>query len=521
MSFALCLLKKQIFKIKAKAMKKLIYTFIAVLLTAAWSIAGANAYQSEYLGLPGDNLNLYAVMKLFHESETLEGFERDLNDPNSMINNLDLNGDNMIDYISVHDYVDGNVHNIVLRANLNRNVSQDVAVFIVQQFNNGSVHIQLIGDEALYGKNYIVEPIVDEHYAETPNPGYLGTPTVRTNVTVVRTTPYQIAAWPVIRFIYAPRYVTWRSAWYWGYYPTYWKPWRPHYWHYYYGYHSHWNTFYHTHFHYTVKPRYARYNDYYYSKVRVYSPTVIVRINKGKYNYTYSRPEQKSEGEALYARRNPAQTTVVRESNAVSASGRRNTSTGVTERTATTKAAETRSSAALRTGTMKTPPVQNTEATRKATYSSATNRRSSNSTISGRTRETPKATPAKRAVQTTTTRERNTVTKGAQAPAAQQKTTTRQRSVTQPRQATQQRTTTQPRTAPQQRSVTKPRQTATKSAQTAAPRQSSGTVTSGSRTTTKRSSAVQSRTTTGSTKSATAPGSRSAKRSTSSSSSRR
>ncbi len=32
-------------------MKKLIYTFIAVLLTAARSIAGANAYQSEYLGL--------------------------------------------------------------------------------------------------------------------------------------------------------------------------------------------------------------------------------------------------------------------------------------------------------------------------------------------------------------------------------------------------------------------------------------------------------------------------------------
>ncbi len=34
----------------------------------------------EYLGLPGDNLNLYAVMQLFQDSKTLEDFERDLND---------------------------------------------------------------------------------------------------------------------------------------------------------------------------------------------------------------------------------------------------------------------------------------------------------------------------------------------------------------------------------------------------------------------------------------------------------
>jgi hypothetical protein len=497
-------------------MKKLIYTFITALLTAAWSIAGANAYQSGYLGLPGDNLNLYAVMKLFQESETLESFERSLNDPNSMINNLDLNGDNMIDYISVHDYVDGNVHNIVLRANLNRNVSQDVAVFVVQQFNNGSVHIQLIGDEALYGKNYIIEPIVDEYYAETPNPGYLGTPTVRTNVTVVRTTPYQIAAWPVVRFIYAPSYLVWRSAWYWGYYPTYWKPWRPYYWHYYYGYHSHLNTFYHTHFHYTVTPRYARYTDFYYTNVRVYSPTVIVRVNEGKYNYTYSRPEQKAEGEALYARRNPVETTVARESTAVSASGRRNTSTGVTERAATTNAAETRTSATLRSAAAGAPATQSTEAARRSTSTSATDRRTSTTPVTGQTREATQATPANRAVQPANKREVNTATKSAQTPATQPRTTTQQSPATPQRQVTQQRAATQPAPATQQRTVTQPRQTA-KPAQTTAPRQSTGTVTTGSRATTQRSTTVQSRTT----KSTTAPAGSSATRSTTSSSSRR
>lgn len=287
-------------------MKKLIFTPILALLIAAGTTASAQDFPEEYLGLPGDNLNLYAVMKLFQESETLEGFERSLNDENSRINNLDLNGDNLIDYITVHDYVDGDVHTIVLRVALSRNEFQDVAVFTVQKFRDGSVNIQLVGDEALYGKNYIIEPI----YNETPNPGYTGraSATRRVNVTVVRTTPYEVAAWPVITYIYSPRYVVWRSAWYWGYYPSYWRPWRPYYWHYYYGYHYNWYHYYYNHYHYWPHYRYPRYTAYYYTTVRVHSTVVVNNVRDGYYRTTYSRPEQRREGEALFTRVNPDQT---------------------------------------------------------------------------------------------------------------------------------------------------------------------------------------------------------------------
>src|SRR4030042_3778563 len=166
-------------------MKKFIITSVLAVLVAFGATVMAQNYPDEYLGLPGDNLNLYAVMKLFQESETIEAFERNLNDENSRINNLDLNRDNMVDYITVSDYVDGNVHTIVLRTALSRTESQDVAVFTVEQLRNGEVRLQLIGDEALYGRNYIIEPI----YAETPNPGYMGTVS-RSNVTVVTTTYY-------------------------------------------------------------------------------------------------------------------------------------------------------------------------------------------------------------------------------------------------------------------------------------------------------------------------------------------
>lgn len=46
------------------------FFFLAVLGSASF----AQTASEEKLNLPGDNLNLYAVMNLFRESETLEGF---------------------------------------------------------------------------------------------------------------------------------------------------------------------------------------------------------------------------------------------------------------------------------------------------------------------------------------------------------------------------------------------------------------------------------------------------------------
>ena len=273
-------------------MKKFIITSILAALVTAGTIAKAQDYPDEYLGLPGDNLNLYAVMNLFQESQTLEDFERDLNDADSRINNLDLNGDNLIDYITVNDYVDGNVHNIVLRVAMNRLETQDVAVFTVQRFRNGTVQIQLVGDETLYGRNYIVEPIYDNNYAGTYNPGYTGRTKIRINI---------VADWPLVRFIYYPGYISWHSSWYWGYYPTYWNPWHPYYWHYYYGYHYNNYRDYYRYYHRWNHIRYDRYNDFYYSGIRSHSPMVSRRMREGDYRNTYSRPELRREGENSYA----------------------------------------------------------------------------------------------------------------------------------------------------------------------------------------------------------------------------
>jgi hypothetical protein len=322
--------------LKTLIMKSLKFFSGIILLSCLGLVSEAQTNGDEKLNLPGDNLNLYAVMNLFQESETLEGFEKNLNAEDSKINNLDLNADDKTDYIKVLDYIDGEIHTIVLQVAVNEKENQDVAVFTVQKDANNQVQVQLIGDEQLYGKDYIIEPIYDDASSgSTPNPGYKGnTNTVeKETVVVTKTTYVEVAAWPVVTYIYTPAYVVYRSPWYWGYYPPYWNPWRPFYWDYYYGYHSH----YHHHYYGYYRPahyyRYPQYNNNYYHGHRAYSNTVYQHRQSGTYRNTYSHPETRNQGSADFNKRYPngyqpaARPTNVNNSNRPSAKPGTNTNT--------------------------------------------------------------------------------------------------------------------------------------------------------------------------------------------------
>lgn len=190
------------------------HTFLLFAFLGVWLLNFAQTSSTDKLDLPGDNLNLYAVLKIFQESETLEGFEKKLNDEDNHINNLDLNGDNKIDYIEVVDNADGDLHNIALRVAVNKDQEQDVAVIMVQKNKDGNPEVQIIGDEDLYGKDYIVEPNYgDNNTAGKPNPGYIPPAATELNneIVVQKTTPAQIASWQIIRYIYVPTYVAWHS----------------------------------------------------------------------------------------------------------------------------------------------------------------------------------------------------------------------------------------------------------------------------------------------------------------------
>jgi hypothetical protein len=192
-------------------------------LIAAMSLLSLPAFSqnkedtSALLGLPGDNLDLYAVLTLFQKSKTIEAFEKSLNDEKTKINNLDLNLDKKVDFIKVVTKKEGDAYTFILQVDVTKTETQDVAVILVNKDKKGKVSIQMVGDEELYGKDYVIEP--KGNSSITANPGYTGPEPVTKDVPATTTVVVESA--PIVQYVYSPAYVPYYPPYYYGYYPPY------------------------------------------------------------------------------------------------------------------------------------------------------------------------------------------------------------------------------------------------------------------------------------------------------------
>jgi hypothetical protein len=173
------------------------------------------------LGLAGDNLDLYAVLDLFLKSKTIEGFEKSLNDTKSKINNLDLDLDGKIDFIKVvTKKEDSNSYTFILQDAVSKTETQDVAVILVNRDKNKKISVQIVGDEDLYGKDYVIEPRTSPSSSVTANPAYQGSDPVVKDVPASTTTVVVQSA-PIVQYVYSPAYVPYYPPYYYGYHPPY------------------------------------------------------------------------------------------------------------------------------------------------------------------------------------------------------------------------------------------------------------------------------------------------------------
>ncbi|MEC4005296.1 hypothetical protein OX283_011570 [Flavobacterium sp. SUN052] len=168
----------------------------------------------------GDNFSLEGALALFKKSNSLEEFEKSLNEQNNNVNNLDLNNDGDIDYITVDDIQDGDAHAIVLSTYINETEKQDIALIGVEKIGTDNAVLQIEGDKDLFAENTVIEP-TDTVASET-KVNNTDTTEYKTNQASVN-----VWLWPSVRYIYAPSYVIWHSPWRWRLYPKWWRPWRP------------------------------------------------------------------------------------------------------------------------------------------------------------------------------------------------------------------------------------------------------------------------------------------------------
>lgn len=211
---------------------------IALVLTSLLSLQVFSQTKDEpvSLGLPGDNLDLYAVMEIFQKSKTIEDFEKTLNADKEGINNLDLNADNKVDFIKVVTDKDGDSFSFILQVAVSKTENQDVAVIFVSK----DAAIQIVGDEDLYGKNYVIEPKGNKS-SSTVNPGYTGGETMNLPAATAANTTVIVQSPPIVQYVYSPAYVPYYSPFYFGFYPPYFRPWIP------LTYGIYWSNHYHCH----------------------------------------------------------------------------------------------------------------------------------------------------------------------------------------------------------------------------------------------------------------------------------
>ena len=145
-----------------------------------------------------EGLDLNAVSELFKDSKNLEEFEKALNDPETGVNNLDLDENGEVDFIRVVEETADDTRVIILQVPLGKDEFQDVATIEVEKSGDEEYNMQIHGNEDIYGVDYYVAPTV-----------------------------VNIHTWPVIVWLYGPVYHPYRSVYYWGYYPRWWRPYHP------------------------------------------------------------------------------------------------------------------------------------------------------------------------------------------------------------------------------------------------------------------------------------------------------
>jgi hypothetical protein len=170
----------------------------------------------------GDNFSLEGALALFKQVNTLSAFEQAINQENNNVNNLDLNNDGAIDYITVTDLYENNGHSIVLSIDINETEKQDVATINIEKTGNDNAILQIEGDQDLYAANTIVEPFDTIEKQKNTKGGGPAVSDLLINRIVIN-----VWFWPCVQSIYAPAYVVYASPHRWGYYPVWFKPWRP------------------------------------------------------------------------------------------------------------------------------------------------------------------------------------------------------------------------------------------------------------------------------------------------------
>ncbi len=176
----------------------------------------------------GEDFDLEALPGILEKVNDFEELEKAINDSTNSINNLDLDNNGEVDYILIQEEADGETHIAFLRVAMAEDEFQDVATIEMEKQSSTTATFQIVGDSALYGDVYILEPeggIVDISSTDTePESEY-------DNGHGPSAPPY-VVPFPAVRVticvgVYSPGYTVFVSPYGFMLRPVWFRPWHP------------------------------------------------------------------------------------------------------------------------------------------------------------------------------------------------------------------------------------------------------------------------------------------------------
>lgn len=103
--------------------------------------------------IAAEGLDLQAIGALAVKSKDAQSFEKTLNHPDSMFNNLDLNEDKKVDYLHVREYGQGDIKGLALYTELAPGDIQEIAEIEFSKTPQGT-QVAVAGNSQVYGSNH-------------------------------------------------------------------------------------------------------------------------------------------------------------------------------------------------------------------------------------------------------------------------------------------------------------------------------------------------------------------------------
>ncbi len=127
------------------------------LLGVCWLLTGCSENRTEYVTTivqtAADGLDLQAVTDLSTKSKNAKDFETKLNSPGNSVNNLDLNEDDVVDFIKVTEIHDNASRGFSLTTELGPGDEQELCTIQFEE-EEGGASVNTQGNSSLYGANH-------------------------------------------------------------------------------------------------------------------------------------------------------------------------------------------------------------------------------------------------------------------------------------------------------------------------------------------------------------------------------